>query len=410
MKTKKTYSLFYLMLISVLGYSQSINNQKVDVNYLNYPVVPVEGINTYKINIYPGSLDIEQQDIKEKRGLIAKLKNAKPNDLYFAKQYQLTADNPDAHIEVAYGDFQIVGESLHDHEIPCNRGEKITKESITKCPAFYYSVEFSLPVYITVSDKSGKVLMAEKLPAEGYTDFGYDDSKLSGFLTTNELKEAYAAKGSQVVLENAFENKLEEAEDVIQQAFAFYYNEHRITVASAKDKDFDYSTLDDAQAQAIAAYETLATDPTGIQFKNGIQKPIEIWNNEVQSLDKYDKKARINSKIGAELNQNLALAYMFSRDFSNASKHIQETYYLLTSGSSQRLDKIREAEIFDSLIHVRSQYNVGLELNKNVDVSGLVKSESLMSPARNKEKNLLYPVLVAGNQYFSTLAQKYAAY
>lgn len=410
MKTKNLWLLFYLLLVSVAGFTQKISNQKVNVNYLNYPFIPVEGKKTYKINIYPGNLEIEQKDIKEKRGLIAKLQNAGPNDIYFATEYQLTADNPDAHIEVAYGEFQIISENMQDHEIPCNRGKKITKESITNCPAFYYDVEFSLPVYITITDGTGKVLMAEKMPMEGITHFGYDESKISGYLNTNELKQDYASKGQQVVLQNAFEAKLEEAEDIIQQAFGFYYDEHRLTIISGKGKSYDYSQLDKAQEEAIAAFETFEKDPSGGQFKEAIQNPIKVWEKELQAMDRFDKKAKINRKIGAELNQNLALAYLFSRDFVNASKYIQETHDLLTSGSSRRLDKIEEAEIYQNLIDRRRKNQFGADLNKNVDVSALVKSESLMSPARNKKKKLLYPVLVAGNQYYSALAQNYEAY
>ena len=406
----KLVLFFALIFCSVsLLWGQKTKTKNVNTKYLHYPALAVDDISTYKITIHTGDITIEQNDLKEKKGLFNSLQNVSTDPEFLSnKKLTLTEINPDLHVEISYGSFNIHDTQLKDHKIVCNRGEKITKESITECPAYYYDVYYTLPVVLRIKDRQDKVVFAEKMEENGTEKFGYDPKGLSGYLKTSELKEAYAKDGAKSVLKDAFKTKLEETEKIINKAFYFFYEDDRFQVATGAGRNHDYFDLDKAQEIALNAYELIDEGKSFKEVKNQLLEAISIWKNAVEELDMGNKKARINRVIGTDLNQNLAIAYMYLRDFDNAKRYISETQKLVRHASN--LNKHEEADFHEKQINERSYFNKAFQRNQSTSTSNLMEADNLMDPVRVKEKHAPYPFLVNGIEDHDSFRSDYEAF
>jgi hypothetical protein len=400
---KLVFILICSVLLANVAFSQRSKDKSVKVQIINYPVVSIKDVKSYKVLLHNGKIILNQVDLKEKKGLKAKLQGAQDNinqveaDYFSYSAFNLDGVNPDVIIELSYGAYNPSNKQLKDRTIPCKRaGEKLSKDNLLECPAFYYEIPFSLPYILKISDKAGKTLFIKHYSGEGVNTFGYDASGMSGYLKTSELEAAYNNNPANVQKElssKALVSKLEEAEKEVQQAFFFYRTNEKIQIASATGKGFDYTSLDGAQEIAIKGFEKLSKGQE-IEAKSDFDKAIATWKKEVGELNMKDDNARINRKIATDLYTNLALVYMHSWDLENAMISVVEAQHLVKYASN--LNKRDEIELLSEKIAQRKLTFESYAVNKHVKGTE-TKVENILEKIRVKETT--YNVVTNQDKY-----------
>jgi hypothetical protein len=125
---------------------------------------------------------------------------------------------------------------------------------------------------------------------------------------------------------NLYIRTLEKAGNVLQEEFIPSTYTLPIIIFSAKGKD-DYKELTSIAGrlrEAIIKLEALnSKNAVPIDTVNALfTKGVEIWSKELEQLNVNDEKARINSSIGNALRYNLALGYLWLRDYKKANENI----------------------------------------------------------------------------------------
>jgi hypothetical protein len=397
------------LLLANVAFSQRAKEKSVKVQIMNYPVVAIKDVKSYKVLLHNGSIALEQASLKEKKGLKAKLQGAQDNinniapDYFSYSTFSLDAASPDVLIEVSYGEYRASDKQLKDRTIPCKReGEKLSKDNLLECPAFYYEIPYTLPFILKISDKAGKTLLLKQYSGEGINTFGYDASGMSGYLKSSELEAAYSNNPGSVqknLSSQALISKLEEAEQEVQKAFFFYRSNEKIQIASATGKGLDYSTLDVAQEMAISGFEKLSKSDEG-GAKADFEKAIATWKKEVAELNMNDDNARINRKIATDLYANLALIYMHIWDLENALTSVSEAQKLVKYASN--LTKKDEIELLAERIAQRKLTFESYLANKHVKGTE-TKVENILEKIRVKETS--YKVVTNEDKYNTFLAE-----
>ncbi len=383
--------IWILVMFSVTyGFSQSVSRKSFDYQYLNYPQAPIAGAKTYKVSIYTGKLSIIEKSIKGKK-TYKKLTKDKPSVNYFSFQkLSLSGNNADLNVEVAYGTLKMTGKVEKSRTIPCKyEGAELKKENIMECPAYYYEVAYDLPCIVRVTDKTGKVLYAEKVSGKGLTHFGYDASGMSGYLKKAELAAAFNKSGTASLEKSAFIDKLFEANVVIQRCLHFSNTKDKFKIGYGKGKAHDYSDLESAANKVLSAFKT------GKNIQAGLKSSIPIWENAVKEVDLSNKNAKINRKVATALRENLALAYMYSNDYDNAKKHAEKFKTLAKYATDQAYNE-RAKHLLWLIGTRRIQY----ENNKTVTTSGTkIPADDLLAKITEKKPAVPINFLFSEDKY-----------
>jgi len=399
MKRISTLLIVGLLFCTLAVHAQSAKRKSVKTSYLNYPVVPLESVDSYRIAIYPNSIAVDQNDIRIKSGLGKTFSGNISADIgpsYFTyKDIKFEQNDADVNVEIAFGDFEIIGKEIKSHEIPCKqKGAKLTKDNILECPAYYYEINYNLPTIVRVRDNSGKTLYVSKMEDTGKTHFGYDKTGLSGYILAPEMEAAYTKPGVRENIEKkVLVDRLIGLEHHVNQGFYFYKTAVKIDVATASGKAFDYSSLDNAQQKALAAYEKMGD---GEDISSELSEVIAVWEAAIQTLDKKDTKARINRRVGLGLYENLAQAYSYAHDNERAIENINKALKLQQMvGNKSREPYLNELR---TLFIDRKNTENGYLINKNFISGNRMEAPMILHNARVKEKDNPYQFLYGGNK------------
>ena len=224
--------LYVLLSVCLYNtYGQKPTEKTIKLKNVNYPIVPLQDVKSYKVVINNGNIPVDLTDLKEKKGLTSKMQgwqddiNNKTPDYYSYTNFKLEPSQPDAIIEFSFGTFRQIIKETKEHKIPCViKGQKVSKETMKECPAYFYEIKYSLPYVIRITDKKGNLILNEHNIGEGVERFGFDRSGMSGFLKKQELETAYqnaVQKNQFFIAEKALISKIEESEALIQGSFYF---------------------------------------------------------------------------------------------------------------------------------------------------------------------------------------------
>ena len=391
--------------ISPICIAQKTTDKTVKVKNIHYPLVSVKEVQSYKVVIHNGAIPVNLAALKEKKGLRSKMMawqddiNNKTPDYYSYTNYKLNAANPDVTIEFTFGPYKESGKATKDHKIPCVvKGQKISKETVKECPAYYYEFTYTLPYVLRITDKSGKVLLNEHHQEQATQTFGYDASGMSGFLKIQELQDAYRKaieSDKNQFAEKALVSKLEESEEKIQEAFYFSAYTQKFDIASAAGKGFDYSALDQAQTIAISGFEKVSKGDatTG---RTDLEKAIATWKKEVSELNLGSENARINRKIGTFLYRNITYAYLHLWELDSAGTYLSEWSRLAKFSSN--LNRVEETVEVSATITKRKEMLTAYKSNRDVTGTQL-EAVNLLEAIRVKQKDATYNPLTNQDNY-----------
>lgn len=395
-----------LSMLAVSTSAQRSTEKNVKINGWRYPAIEIIQPTSYQVFIHNGSIPIETSSLIKKKTLTSRLQksqdelNGRIMDYYTYYNFTSVTTHPDLLVEVSFGNYTEGQTVLKEHKIPCTvKGQKLSKDNIFECPAYYYERRYSLPYIISIANKAGEVLHIESFAGEGEQTFGYVSSGLSGYLRKAELDSAFAAQQRNQPMKMASQalvTQLDQIEPTLQSLCFYSPLTRKIPIASAKGKSFDYSALDLAQKQAIDVFDKLKRNDLYGSISAKLEMPVDTWKREVSGLNMIDDDARINRSIATGLYTNIAFAYLYGWQLDSAEIYLTKAQNLAKYATwSNAMEDI--AMLATDLTARRSQWKLYQALSKN-------KTEPLPAPAlmdaiRVKSKDLPYMAITGKNRY-----------
>ncbi|CAG5078881.1 hypothetical protein [Parvicella tangerina] len=107
-----------------------------------------------------------------------------------------------------------------------------------------------------------------------------------------------------------------------------------------KHKGHNYNDLIDAYTKAKSGYDLIYKDISKSDAIAKLKKACAIWEKALAESDLNDNKARINDKVTALIYVNLAEAYMWMNEWSQADNYIQKAQMINTAAGKYK----RESE------------------------------------------------------------------
>jgi hypothetical protein len=357
---------------------------------------------SYAISIFPEPNSLSIEDIRLKKTLTDKLQASQDRmnglveyEYYNYKTLTRLTDNADISIEVAFGKFEILNKKLRVYKIPCTMmGQDPTLKNIKECPAYYYTVTYSLPFILKITDKSGKIINIESTNENDTIMYGY--SQLSGHLQVAKLDEAYNQPGTVSYLaKEAMKSKIEKLVDPVQQIISFYKEDEKLDIAAGSGKAFDYTELTTTQSavvDALSKYKTSGADPSAV-----LTSALTVWNKELSSSDLNNKQARINLKVTVGLLRNKVIAYLYLYDLPNAEKTMAELSRTFAALFNQT-DKADLKKLEEKISRMKKM-GINLNANKFLLKEAPVKADKVFEKMTTDLSNTSLDPIKGGPKY-----------
>jgi hypothetical protein len=282
-------------------------------------------------------------------------------------------------------------EKLKDGQSTCVPKGGGLKDAV-KITAYHFEIPYTEPEsYLVAKSPDGTIVYAEKTSETktAAVKFGWDDKMNQAkceYWVADQLKKDFVQNGASFKTQahKEFEGKvLKAAEETAKKNVYLAYDQEEFEVYGAKGKDFDYAELDAAQTKATEAYASIGKTGYNDADMAKLKEAIAVWEKELATMNKEDKKARINEAIGKGLHENCARAYMHLYDFENAIKHGRAMIALFGNFSNNRTQEM------DALIVRMQLQKNAAEKNKAVlgNVASLHQKASSSKPSSVKNLN-----------------------
>jgi hypothetical protein len=331
----KNLRLFSLL---IAGLALNVHAQKVDktnVTYKSYhvPTVPVKDVKSVNFKIYSVYDGLNSGNLKVKK-LEQAQENANERTLYFMNDLEIVQESGDLTIEVAFGQIVYNKKTIKEWKAPCARDDgNLTADDIKECPAFYYSIDYTLPAAFQVKNKNGEVVYGDVFEQNHTTTYGKTD--LNAFLSKDKLIKDYDENNREKnVTHKIHSDRIEAFFETVDDMLYFEKDKHEFSFGSGKGKSHDYTELTATMGKAVAVFDTDKPD-----FSQ-LDACIAVWEKEVGNADTGNKDARINKKITRELYQNLAIAYMYQNKYPEAIKYASKFRNLSMSDNGELTARI----------------------------------------------------------------------
>lgn len=185
---------------------------------------------------------------------------------------------------------------------------------------YTYTAQYNLPIELTVETPNQGILMKLRI-MEGVQNYTIGEYKSKYdyqlFMLTNEMQFMRDLERS------ARANALQGANDYLNNQIGFPVKTRHAELYSVKRfKDYDYSDVTAAFTYTTQALELVKNDRDRKSAISAIDQAISAWNEVLYESNNYDSKARINDKITAMIQCNLAELMIWKADFQNAELNL----------------------------------------------------------------------------------------
>jgi hypothetical protein len=362
--------LLFLGISSVLSFSaQNIDDQKITFNFIQEPSHPIKGTSSYTIvldhSIYQASnndslsayevklnlaesqltawieqkkkidqmylLEMSKWEIATNAGTVMAqpLKQPYPPMPELKEEIQaplLTEDISDGIVDSrinieglnkATGGATVTIQFLGLQET--NIVQKITGTGAAT--NYEFSATYKMPIKLTVEVPGQGIIINENLNANQKTKainkykskFDYE------YWKTDNLTNYWKSLQTDEV--NAILNQVN---DLLNDRCGFPTKKRVTDIYTVKKfKGLDYGDLLDAYSAAKSGYDLIFKNVSRKDGEANLRKAIKIWEKALEESNMQDSKARINDKVTAAIQVNVAEAYMWLRDYSTADSYIQ---------------------------------------------------------------------------------------
>lgn len=204
------------------------------------------------------------------------------------------------------------------------------KENITtkdNVKSYTYSYQYKYPVKFVVTDEGGAVIRDEYI--NGSNNFKA--------MSTSKFTSQYDYKAWQIDGEEPFWRSMENSvknssvsavNGILSDKYGYPTKSRMIEIYTAKDKNHDYSDLVKAYTDAQDGYLMLNGDREKNSAMSKLANAIQQWESTLKESDINNKKARISKKVTGALYANLAEAYSWMDDYSNAQLYANKAINL----------------------------------------------------------------------------------
>lgn len=185
---------------------------------------------------------------------------------------------------------------------------------------YTYTANYKLPVLLTVeSPTQGKIVYLRILE-------GMKSHKIGDYKTTYDF-ELYKIQNHAKIhrdIERAARVKaVKGISSYLNDQIGYLKRRRTAEVYSVKKfKDYDYSDVTNAYSLSVQALNLFADD----RYREGAMEQLDIaiaaWKEVLMESNSYDKKARINNKITAMIQCNLAELYAWKGEYAQADLNI----------------------------------------------------------------------------------------
>lgn len=267
--------------------------------------------------------------------------------------FDISVTDPSAiRMEFAMKEGTFGAERLKESESICKPKGGTVKDAV-KVKSWYYEIPYTRPEsYLVAKGPDGKTVYAEKTSEtnESIARFGWDENMKQPLceytLFPDKIKKEYPGQA------NSFKNSEHQKyqNEVFKKALAeaaanvsLSYMEEEFEVYSAKGKAFDYTGLEAAFDNAMAAYSSIRKTGFNTADLSKLKDAVAAWEKELLTADLENKDARINKDIAKGLHENCARASLYLYDFDKAKKHCDEfkkLYGNFSNNRSQDMDRL----------------------------------------------------------------------
>jgi len=194
---------------------------------------------------------------------------------------------------------------------------KETKTGNGASTKYKYVCEYVLPIMLTLETPSQGILMQNIL---------FENKK------TYKMKDQKSKYDHQIYMRehaNTFYNELErQARQEVIRATNTYLNEEvgfikktrKTEIYSVKKfKNYDYSDVTRAYSATVLALNLVGNDRDHSGAEDKLDEALAMWNEIMLESNTYDNKARINDKISAMIQCNIAEIQMWQSKFGEAN-------------------------------------------------------------------------------------------
>ena len=370
---KTTFFSLVFLFVAQISLGQNIRDNKVDFNYIQLPKILIDkSFNQYEVRVNHNYLDANEDSLalyavkqdaakKEYEANIARYYSTKDSleRLYLVQlsawEKQLNAgatngqgqpivqptapifpeppvlrriEEPRLHTKLdeetvsngvqIQGYEQGIGGSILNISIDPLRVLRIVekKKGTGASTKYTYTCEFSLPVQIKLETPTQGVLI---------------DQLIQGANQTYKMKEFSSKYDYQLYMmdhANEFYSELERyarqraissASSYLNEQVGFMNKTRRTEIYSVrKFKSYDYTDVTNAYTATVQALALVGKDRDCSSAQDGLEKALALWNEIMIESNTYDGKARINDKISAMIQCNIAEIQMWQADFSSS--------------------------------------------------------------------------------------------
>ncbi len=178
---------------------------------------------------------------------------------------------------------------------------------------------------------NGKFAMDEMFPST--LNYGTYTSK--DFYTQAELEaywlvqKNYEAAAAQ---DRVVKENLKTINDYLNDNYGFMPKSRTVQVSFATAKKVNYDDLKDAMANAKSGYDLITKASTQQQGEEYLRKAISTWEAALKESNLTSKKARINESVTESILLNLGEAYIWLNDFIKSQEYLNKLDAFKISG------------------------------------------------------------------------------
>lgn len=191
-----------------------------------------------------------------------------------------------------------------------------TKKGSASSIRYTYYAYYTLPVELTVETPSQGVLMKLRVLEDEKTyKLGKYKSKYEYYREMIDRKETLAAELETLARKEA----LTFVNNYLNDELGMPLKSRTAELYKVKKyKKYDYSDVSMAYTYTLQALQLVKKDKDRSGAISSIDKAIAAWEEILEESNTYDSKARINDKITAMIQCNLAELYLWKADFDQA--------------------------------------------------------------------------------------------
>lgn len=386
-------SLAAISVIALNAQNTGTNTAKID--YMHFPTLPVNGVNTVGIEIYTGGLPFTKDTLRFYLGNMDILKSG--GERLSKLEHQALTDvsvvggKGDITFTMAFGKADIVSKEMKD--APC----AVKRDG---CKQYLYMVKYQLPAIVQASNSSG-VLDTWELEKNMELQFGNEQIethttegggsttsiRVVSFSSPENLDKGFASTGEAWLARKAALVHMREMIEGIYPRMFFEEDKLKFDIAYGKGGATDYSETENAAQTAVEALAGKNYD--------GLSGPISIWESWLERYDDSDKKAAVNHKVAQGLHENLSIGYTFTGKYDEAREHLDEALVFAQQGmvNTNEVDRLKA---FHSFIDDRES---AMKHNGAIVPSALVPAPDLKKTLGRRKFNEDIDFIFADNKY-----------